>query len=76
MLYEHFYRSNFIYYFITEISEYERKMKDRNDHLRWNLKVSTKQAKKMKSKYANILAVCMANVITHFMQLKMQQDQF
>ena len=47
-------------------------MKDKNGHLRRNLNISTKQAKKMKFGYAEILAVCMANVITHFIQCKMQ----
>ena len=51
-------------------------MKDKNGHLRRNLNVSTKQAKKMKSGYAEILVACMVNAITHFVQLKTQQDQF
>ena len=52
----------------------KKKMKDKNNHLRRNLNVSTKEAKQMKSGYADILAVCIANAITHFMQLKTQQD--
>ena len=72
MLYEHFYESNFKYYFITKTSEYEIKMKDKNSHLRRNLNVSTEQAKKMKSRYTKILAAYMENVTTHFIQLRMQ----
>ena len=47
-------------------------MKDKNGHLRRNLNISRKQTKKMKSRYTEILVVCMANAITHFIQLKMQ----